>query len=169
MESAAAVGAGGQWSKYSDATSIDGILPRLLEPELMMPTQFFDRFRGSALLEGERRLMLAVLEDAVACFQKNAGATRPRARRLFQEAEDWFLDPDDSWPFSFEAVCVVLGYDAGYVRSRLLAWKDRLLAQGPEERARIGRVRLRAARRHKILPVTRRRRGKKTAAVPAVA
>ena len=169
MESAAAVGAGGQWSKYSDATSIDGILPRLLEPELMMPTQFFDRFRGSAILEGERRLMLAVLEDAVACFQKNAGATRPRSRRLFQEAEDWFLDPDDSWPFSFEAVCVVLGYDAGYVRKRLMDWRDQLLAKAPAERAKVGRVRLRAARRHKILPVTRRRRGKKAAAVPAVA
>lgn len=168
MESVAASGTGGQWSKYSDMASIDGILPRLMEPELLMPTQFFDRFRASAILEGERRLMLAVLEDAVSCFQNYAGATRPRARRLYQESEDWILDTDDSWPFSFESVCVVLGYDSSYVRRRLMDWKDRLLAQGPEERSKVGRVRLRAARRHKILPFVPRRRNKK-ATVPAVA
>lgn len=168
MESASAIGTGGQWSKYSDSTTIEGILPRLMEPELMMPTQYFDRFRGSAILEGERRLMLAVLEDAVSSFQKYAGATRPRAKRLFKEAEEWFLDTDDTWPFSFEAVCVVLGYDSSYVRRRLMDWKDRLLAQSPEERGKIGRVRLRAARRHKILPFVPRRRNKKPD-VPAVA
>ena len=160
MESAV-IGTGGQWSKYADSSTVEGILPRLMEPELMMPSQFFDRFRGSTLLEGERRLMLAVLEDAVSCFQKYAGASRPRARRLYQEAEDWILDTDDAWPFSFEAVCVVLGYDSSYVRRRLLDWKEQLLAQGPEERAKIGRVRLRAARRHKILPFVPRRRNKK--------
>ena len=67
--------------------------------------EFFDRFKGGRILEGERRLMLAVLEDAVSCFRKYAGATRPRNQRLFREAEEWFMDEDASWPFAFEAVC----------------------------------------------------------------
>jgi len=169
MESAAPSHTAGQsqWSKYSDSSSIDGILPRLLEPELLMPSQFFDRCRGSSLLEGERRLMLAVLEDAVSCFQKFAGSTRPRAKRLFQEAEEWILDTDESWPFSFESACVVLGYDSGYVRKRLLAWRDQMLSQTPEARVKVGRVRLRAARRHKILPFVPRRRKKEVAQVVA--
>jgi len=160
----AAVPAAAGWSKQYESTSFDGILPRLVEPEILLPSQFFDRFRGRSILEGERRLMLAILEDSVMCFQKYAGATRPRGRRLFQEAEEWLLEEDSSWPFSFEAICDVFGIDPDYFRANLLRWKERLLAQPPEDRAKVARVRLRAARRHKILPVVPRRRRKTAAA-----
>jgi hypothetical protein len=153
-----------QWSKAYDGTNFDGVLPRLIEPEILLPSQFFDRFRGQSVLEGERRLMLAVLEDAVSCFQKYAGATRPRSRRLFSEAEEWFSDEDGSWPFSFEAICTVLGLNAEYFRRGLERWKQQLLAQPADSRAKVGRVRLRAARRHKILPFVPRRRHKAAAA-----
>ena len=149
-----------QWSKQYEGTNFDGVLPRLIEPEILLPSQFFKGFRGHAVLEGERRLMLAVLEDAVSCFQKYAGAKRPRNQRLFREAEEWFLEEDSSWPFSFESVCAVLGFNPEYVRRRLMNWKEQLLAQPADQRAKIGRVRLRAARRHKILPFVPRRRKK---------
>lgn len=147
-------------SRETDGTSFDGMLPRLIAPEILLPTQFYQRMRQQRILEGERRLMLAILEDAVACFQKYAGATRPRSRRLFQEAEEWFLDTDSGWVFSFESICSVLNIDAQYFRRNLLRWKEELLAQPPEVRAKISRVRLRAARRHKILPFVPRRRKK---------
>src|ERR1043166_1271695 len=149
-----------QWSKEYEATSFDGVLPRLIEPEILLPSQLFDRFNGRSILEGERRLMPAVLEDAVACFQKYAGATRPRGKRLFREAEEWFLERDAGWPFSFESICEVLGIDPDYFRTNLQRWKQRLLSQAPEVRGKVGRVRLRAARRHKILPFVPRRRHK---------
>jgi hypothetical protein len=60
------------------------------------------------------------------------------------------------------------GFNPEYVRRQLMLWKERLLAQPAEERAKIGRVRLRAARRHKILPFVPRRR-KKAAATQAAA
>ncbi len=153
-----------RWSKQYDGTSFDGVLPRLVEPEILLPSQFFDRFRGQSMLEAERRLMVAVLEDAVSCFQKYAGATRPRGRRLFQEAEEWLLDEDGTWPFSFEAICSVLGINPEYFRRQMKLWKERLLAQPPEARLKVARVRLRAARRHKILPFVPRRRHKPGAA-----
>lgn len=147
------------WSRQHDATSLDGTLPRLLEPEILLPTQLYER--GSrAILEGERRLMLAVLEDAVSCFQKYAGATGQRGRRLFQEAEEWFLEDDGTWVFSFEAICAVLNINSEYFRKNLESWKQELLAQPPETRKKVGRVRLRAARRHKILPFVPRNRKK---------
>jgi len=155
MEAAAA-----QWSKTYDGTSFDGVLPRLIEPEILLPSQFYDHSKRYNLLEGERRLMLAVLEDAVACFQKYAGATRPRGKRLFQEAENWFMEEDTGWVFSFEAICTVLNINAEYFRGKLARWKEQLLAQPPESRGKVGRVRLRAARRHKILPFVPRRRHK---------
>ena len=40
---------------------------------------------------GEERLMLAVLRDAVECFQANALSAQPWEKKLFQEAEDWIL------------------------------------------------------------------------------
>jgi hypothetical protein len=154
------VGSAVRWSRTYDGTSFDGILPRLIEPEILLPSQFFDRFRGRSILEGERRLMLAVLEDSVMCYQKYAGCTRPRGRRLFEEAEQWLFEEDPNWPFSFESISSVFGIHPDYFRTRLVRWKEELLSQPSEQRQRVGRVRLRAARRHKILPFSPRRRHK---------
>ena len=156
-----------RWSKEYDGTSFDGILPRLVEPEILLPSQFYNRNRGLSVLEGERRLMLAILEDAVSCFQKYAGASRPRSKRLFQEAEEWFMDEGNSWVFSFESICAVLNISPEYFRLNLKRWKEQLLSQPPEMRSKVGRVRLRAARRHKILPFVPRRRNKTPAPVAA--
>ena len=152
------------WSKQYDATCFDGRLPRLLEPEILLPSQLYDSGGlGRAVLEGERRLMLAVLEDAVACFQKNAGATGQRGRRLFKEAEEWFAEEDGAWVFSFDAICTVLNINTDYFRSNLKRWKQQLLSSPADGRKKVGRVRLRAARRHKILPFVPRRRHKAAA------
>jgi hypothetical protein len=156
---------GERWPKEHEATSFDGFAPRLIEPEILLPSQFYDHLRGRSILEGERRLMLAVLEDGIMCYQKYAGATRPRSKRLFQEAEDWlFREAESSWPFSFEAICGFFDFNPGYLRQRLQRWREQLLSQPPEARVSVARVRLRAARRHKILPVIPRRRHKAVAA-----
>ena len=156
-----------RWAAQNEVVSSDAGLPRMVEPDVLLPSQMFDRARGHAALEAERRLVLAILEDAVSCYQKYAGATGVRARRLFREADEWFQEEDVNWVFSFESICAVLDIEPSYFRERLARWKDDLLAQAPEVRARIGRVRLRAARRHKILPFVPRRRNRKAAAVGA--
>ena len=153
-----------RWSGQNEAVASDAGFPRVVEPDVLLPSQMYDRFRGHAELEAERRLMLAILEDAVACYQKYAGATGVRARRLFREADAWFQEEDVNWVFSFESICTVLDFEPTYFREHLARWKDDLLAQPAEVRARIGRVRLRAARRHKILPFVPRRRNRKAAA-----
>ena len=43
------------------------------------PLQFFDRFQIDASLQPEKRLMLAVLEDAVGTFQKYGVSSRQTA------------------------------------------------------------------------------------------
>jgi hypothetical protein len=74
--------------------------------------------------EGEERLMLAVLQDAVECFKTYACATRPREKRLFQEAEEWILEQNGDWLFSFDNICETLQLHADYLRQGLLSWKD---------------------------------------------
>jgi hypothetical protein len=77
--------------------------------------------------------MLAVLEDAVVCFQDNIAATCSRKRALYRDAEQWIVDGDRSYLFSFENVCEILGYDAGYLRQGLIRWRDDGLARLSKE------------------------------------
>jgi len=60
------------------------------------------------LREGEERLMLAVLEGAVEDFQKYVLARRPSGKKLFQQAEEWFLEEGSEELFSFENICETL-------------------------------------------------------------
>jgi hypothetical protein len=68
------------------------------------------------LHEGEQRLMLAVLDSAVECFQKYVLARNPRGRQLFQEAEEWFLEKESEALCSFESICSTLGLHPGPIR-----------------------------------------------------
>ncbi len=94
-----------------------------LEPEMMLPSQFFPRLQIDASLQPEKRLMLAVLEEAVGTFQKYAFATTRQAERVFAEAEEWFASEDIEWPYSFRNVCDGLGLEAPYIRRGLATWK----------------------------------------------
>jgi hypothetical protein len=100
-------------------------LASLFEPDVLLPAQFFAAFRREGGLERERLLMLAVLEDAVDCYQKYAHARDPRGRQLFEEARDWVVSSDRSWLFSFENICDTLEICADYVRRGLRDWRDR--------------------------------------------
>lgn len=104
-----------------------------LQVEFILPEQFFGKLREYE--SGERRLLAAVLEDAVTCFQRFLFASGQRQRRLYQEAERWIMEraqsvrTEDMCPyFSFDRVCDVLGLDADGVRDRLLLWRESQLA-----------------------------------------
>lgn len=79
--------------------------------------------------DGEKRLMLAVLENATEDFQKYALATDPRGKQLFQAAEDWILDNDDPSFFSFRNICEHLYLNPEYMRNGLMRWKAAKLSR----------------------------------------
>jgi len=72
---------------------------------------------------GERRLMLATLEDGIRTII--AGAQRPGSRKRVQEDLDWLTNDDPRPAFSFYYLCDVLGIDADYLRARVLAARAR--------------------------------------------
>jgi hypothetical protein len=76
------------------------------------------------LREGEERLMLAVLESAVEDFQKYVLARNVSGKKLFQQAEEWFLEKNSDELFSFGSVCDTLGLHPDHLRRGLLAWKE---------------------------------------------
>jgi hypothetical protein len=94
----------------------------LLEPDVVLPAQFFRVLRGREAHGGERRLIIAVLEDAIHCYQKNLFATDNRGRRLFRDAETWVMSVDRNLPFAFENICEFLALDANYLRQGLRRW-----------------------------------------------
>jgi hypothetical protein len=106
-------------------TAIEDRAPGLFQPDTLMPSQYFDRMRRRTEYDGERRLMIAVLEDAVDVYRKQHGAQDPRGKVLFQEAEQWIENTDPTWLFSFENICHVLDLDAQYIRRGLHALRHR--------------------------------------------
>jgi hypothetical protein len=99
----------------------------LFQPDVLIPAQYFDTLRSKTGMEPEKRLMLAVLEDAVHCFQDNVTAESDAKKKLFAEAEEWFLYKSNDWAFSFENICDALGLNPEYVHRGLLRWKQKTL------------------------------------------
>jgi hypothetical protein len=66
----------------------------------------------------ERRLMIAVLQDAIHCVRQSRMTHGPR-QRVFEEGKQWFLDGDTRWPYSFECICDMLELDPDAVRKSL--------------------------------------------------
>ena len=74
---------------------------------------------------GEGRLMLAVLEDAIASFWRYYRARAGRGRRRFHRERAWFATDDVSEPFAFATVCDTLGLDRAWLRRMLPIGKVR--------------------------------------------
>lgn len=102
-------------------------LASLFQPDVLISAQYFDTLRSKNGLEPEKRLMLAVLEDAVRCYQDNLAAESDTKRKLFDEAEEWFLEEGVDAAFSFESICDALDLNPEYVRRGLSRWKEKTL------------------------------------------
>jgi hypothetical protein len=86
----------------------------IFAPDIVVPVQFFNNTVTDC---PEKRLMLAVLCDAVSTLGRLQDVDSPKARRQVLDIEEWIAGEDgDDWPFSFERVCVALGFDPDYIR-----------------------------------------------------
>lgn len=134
---------------YETGLSVEEKVTSLFQPDTLLPAQYFETFRRKAHLEPERRLMLAVIEDAIiACFQKYASARDAKGKAVFRDAEGWILEDDRDWLFSFSNICEVLGFDPQYVRLGLVRWKEASLAGRPK------------AKIYRLTPKRRRRKSR---------
>ena len=102
-----------------------------------MDSGILERLSKKDILEGEEKLMLAVLGKAVEYFQKYVLAKDERGKKLFQETEEWILDKNTVWLYSFENICEALGLHPDYIRQGLKCWKE-AKRKGPSIQARHG-------------------------------
>jgi hypothetical protein len=93
---------------------------KLFEPDAILPAQFYAMFKCNQYKEPERRLMVAVLEDAVSCLSMNPRDCNLRQRKQYEEAKQWVTAEEETdWIFSFTNICEVLGMDPSYLRRGL--------------------------------------------------
>jgi hypothetical protein len=99
----------------------------IFQPDILISAQFLATYERKFHLDPERTLLLAVLQDAIVCFQEFLFATSKKKQALFVEAEEWIFDEDKSYLYSFENVCELLGFEASYMRQGLSRWKETAL------------------------------------------
>lgn len=114
---------------YETGLSMEERVATLFQPDTLLPEQYFETYRRKFYLEPEKKLMLAILEDAVACFQKNIFARDAKGKALQREAEDWIVGKGSHGIFAFDSVCEMLGLDPDYLRQGLAVWKRKALAE----------------------------------------
>ena len=116
--------------------------PKRITQNLELSPEYLEVVCKKTHLDAEQELMLAVLEDAVTCFQKYFAARDKIGTRLFCEAEEWvLLQRKSDWFFSFDNICETLDLNPGYIREGLLHWRDHQLREQDRVQLRVGRSR----------------------------
>ena len=101
-----------------------------LQSETVMPVQFYGARREGQQVEAVKRLMCAILEDALRCSERNLGAHALVRHREFHEVGNWLFSETEGGPFSFENVCDALGVDPKRLRRVILGRRANILAGG---------------------------------------
>ena len=109
----------------SHPTGPDDRVASLFQPDTLLSNQYFENMHRRTVLDPEKKLILAILEDAVDCFKENLFADGGRRKMLFDDAEQWIRADDKDWVFSFDHVCEALGLSPAYVRQGLLRWQEK--------------------------------------------
>ncbi len=89
------------------------------EPDILLPEQYNELRRRRHELQGELKLMFAVLEDAIHCYLHHMNARSRQRRILFYEVRDWMNSKYSKGLFAYETLCEALGIDAGRLRKML--------------------------------------------------
>jgi hypothetical protein len=94
------------------------------QPDVLCTHEYLHVYQGKPSDTPERRLMAAVLRDAIDCYLRDCCAANRHRKRSYREAEEWFFSGDDHGVFSLYNVCGILNLDPGYIRRRLLRYKE---------------------------------------------
>jgi hypothetical protein len=123
-------------SNFSELAALSAVILeggiRMIESELAVIAndrntleQYLATYRRSELLLPEKALLMAILRDAIDCYRKHISARDHGRKPMSHEAEQWIMNDEDDWVFSFSNVCDLLGLDPYYIRRCILDEKRR--------------------------------------------
>lgn len=107
----------------------DGDTLRLFQSDDLAEYEYRRTGERRTFLEPEKRLMFAVLEDAILCFQRFMHASAKKEKRLYEDAAAWIFEHDDDRTFSFECICDICGMSPEFLRGGLRRWRARSRSQ----------------------------------------
>jgi hypothetical protein len=99
------------------------------QPDVLCVHEYLYVYQCRPAETPERRLLAAVLRDAIDCYLRDCCAKNRYRKRSFREAEEWFFKSNDEGIFSLDSVCGILNLDPGYIRRSLLRYKEKELPQ----------------------------------------
>ena len=141
---------------YDTGLSMEERVTSLFQPDTLLPDQYLDTFRRKLHLEPEKKLLLAILEDGIACYQKYLFAHDTKGKAIFHEAEEWVEEANGEGVFAFDSVCESLGLSPDYLRRGMTEWKNAALAQHTQ--AKIYQLTPPARKQKRAVPSPRRAR-----------
>ena len=95
-------------------------------------TGILENLSKQVIRDGEKALMLAILENAIEDCQKYVLATDKKGKGLFDAAEQWILETDSPSFFSLNNICEHLELDPDYMRKGFTRWKEAKRSQPKE-------------------------------------
>jgi len=95
---------------------------KMFGTEIILPVQYTPPRNAEGRCEGERRLMLAVLEEAIVTLKLHLRGPSVHSRRIVAEIENWLASGSRAHTFAFATICDVLGFDVPAVRQAVKDW-----------------------------------------------
>lgn len=115
-------------SPKRERPEVDGVFP-------LMPQQYYDLIARRHVVDGERRLLFAVFEDAIRSYVLNLNGKSIARQKEFLEVQEWISVRGHHNLFSFDSLCTMFGVDPDVLRKQLATLKASALP-----RRRIGSV-----------------------------
>ena len=91
---------------------VEGVFP-------LMPQQYYDLITRRRIIDGERRLMFAVFEDAIRSYVMCMSSKSQARRREFEEVRGWIELRGHHSVFSFDSLCELFEVDPDMLRRQL--------------------------------------------------
>jgi hypothetical protein len=108
------------------------ILRSVFVPDILTPGQYYDSNRRDSSNIPLKRLMMAVLQDAIRCLQIGTHAKSRAKQRYLYEVQEWVFGENGEGPFAFQSVCEILEIAPHYLRRGLTEWLRRRAEGSPE-------------------------------------
>jgi hypothetical protein len=96
--------------------------------EARMDPAYVEQLHRRHYDEGAKKLMLAVLQEALNNFVQFLDTKDSEGQAQFKEVESWFWADDTDWLLSFRNIAEHLGLNPNYFRSGLLRLKTNKIA-----------------------------------------
>ncbi len=117
---------GGYLERSSAKDRADGLGGGVNQLGPTLPSQYLSRSATQGEVDGELRLMLAVLKDGIDCFLNG----HLRDDGGFLEAQHWIMAGNQAGPFAYDNICETLGIEPQSLRERLKALRRLRLQAG---------------------------------------